>query len=66
MRDHVTLYHVNTSCQLAYLLSFDLMAVKRNVRPIVLKKMLSTEFRSTTRIFLEEQKALWVRLKVAV
>ena len=29
MHDHVMCYHVNTSCQLAYFLSFYLMAGKR-------------------------------------
>ena len=36
MHDHVTHYHVTTSCRLANLLSFNLMAGKRKFHPVVL------------------------------
>ena len=36
MHDHVMRYHMNTSCQLAYLLSFNLMVGKRKFRLVVL------------------------------
>ena len=36
MRDHMMRYHVNTSCRLAYLLLFDLMAGKGKFRSVVL------------------------------
>ena len=36
MHDHVIHYDVNTSCWLAYLLSFSLMAGKRKFRLVVL------------------------------
>jgi len=48
------------------------MAIKRKVRPIVLKSAAKKaikdrdKFRATTRIVLEELRALWVRLNVAV
>ena len=36
MHDHMIRYHMNTSCRLAYLLSFNLMVGKRKFRLVVL------------------------------
>ena len=57
MHDHVMRYHVNTTCWLAYLLSFNLMAGKRKFHPVVLssasKKATKDrdKFRATTWLF---------------
>ena len=57
MFDHVMRYHVNTSCRLAYLLSFNLMVGKRKFHLVVLSsaskkaKKDRDKFRATTWLF---------------